>query len=283
VYSPPSDPAVEQRMRARHRRAAKALSVTVEPGGEFWGWAGRTLGAPARTAAGTPVWLRLVAEREEKASGKLWEGAGDAQRTLGDLDGRRPALVGLHDATEDGTAYRAELSVRVDEPVLSGSPILHEDPDLPGTWWTELEETLHKLAASATDRIAVRTQYMERAIPEFVGIPAPNAPRWSTAHGDLHWANLTNPLRVLDWEGWGTAPESFDCAMLYAYSLLRPGIAARLRETFPVLGSPAALAAEATVCAMLLQTVDRGDNLALKGPLQQWAADLRCRAPGDKS
>ncbi|MCX4411608.1 hypothetical protein OG840_61700 [Streptomyces sp. NBC_01764] len=265
-------------MRERHRRAAQALSVTVEPGGEFWGWAGRTLGAPARTAAGQPVWLRLVADREEKASGKLWEGAWDAQRILGDLDGRRPALVGLHDATEDGTAYRAELSERVGQPVLSGSPILHEELDLPGTWWTDLATTLHKLAAAATDRVAVRAQYMQRAIPEFVGIPAPDAPRWSTAHGDLHWANLTNPLRVLDWEGWGTAPEGFDCAMLYAYSLLRPGTAARVRETFPVLGTPAALAAEATVCAMLLQTVSRGDNLVLEDPLREWTEDLRRRA-----
>ncbi|MFC7265866.1 RNA polymerase sigma factor [Streptomyces lutosisoli] len=36
----------------------------TEPGGEFWGWAGRTLGAPARTAAGEPAWLRLVAAPE---------------------------------------------------------------------------------------------------------------------------------------------------------------------------------------------------------------------------
>jgi hypothetical protein len=264
-------------MRAHQQRAARALSVQVEPGGEFWGWAGRTLGAPARTGAGTPVWLRLVAERAEKASGKLWEGAWEAQRTFGDLDGHRPALVGLHDATEDGTAYRTELSLRVEEPVLSGTPILHQDLDLPETWWAQLAETTQKLAAAATDRITVRTQYMQRAIRQFVGIPAPKAPCWSTAHGDLHWANLTSPLKVLDWEGWGQAPVGFDAAMLYAYSLLRPAVAASVRSTFPVLGSPDALAAEATVCAMLLQTVDRGDNLVLDDPLQEWAADLRRR------
>lgn len=266
-------------MRDRHRRAAQALSVTVEPGGEFWGWAGRTLGAPARTAAGQPVWLRLVAEREEKASGKLWEGAWDAQQTFGDLDGRRPALVGLHDATEDGTAYRAELSARVGEPVLSGSPILHEDLDLADSWWTELAGALDKLSTTVTNRVTVRPQYMERAIPQFVGIPVPDAPCWTTAHGDLHWANLTAPLKILDWEGWGQAPAGFDCAMLYAYSLLRPGITARVRAAFPVLGSPDALAAEATVCAMLLQTVNRGDNLVLADQLGTWAADLHRRCP----
>ncbi|MCX4461453.1 hypothetical protein OOK58_01930 [Streptomyces sp. NBC_01728] len=71
MYSPPSDPDVEQRMRAHHALAAKALEVQTEPGGEFWGWAGRTLGARARTAAGALAWLRLVSAPEAKASGKL--------------------------------------------------------------------------------------------------------------------------------------------------------------------------------------------------------------------
>ncbi|MEU1266847.1 hypothetical protein [Streptomyces sp. AC04842] len=44
-----------------------------------------------------------------------------------------------------------------------------------------------------------------------------------------------------------------------------------------MLGSPAGLAAEATVCAQLLQTVARGDNLVLEGPLQNWAEELRRR------
>ncbi|MER5549199.1 hypothetical protein ABT072_43995 [Streptomyces sp. NPDC002589] len=37
-------------MRSHHARAALALGVQIELGGEFWGWAGRTLGAPARAA-----------------------------------------------------------------------------------------------------------------------------------------------------------------------------------------------------------------------------------------
>lgn len=93
----------------------------------------------------------------------------------------------------------------------------------------------------------------------------------------MHWANLTEPLRLPDWEGRGTAPEGFDAATLYAYSLLQPDTAARVRTAFPVPGSPAGLAAEATVCAQLLQTVARGDNLVLEGPLQNWAEELRRR------
>ncbi|ELP65879.1 hypothetical protein ACOT81_39660 [Streptomyces sp. WI04-05B] len=201
MYSPPPDSDTEQRMRARHDRAAKALDVRVELGGEFWGWAGRTLGAPARTAAGQRAWLRLVSAPEDKASGKLWDGALDAQHAFGDLDGRRPALLAVHDADADGTAYRAELSARVDQPVVSDAPVLQRDLQLPGSWWEDLTGTLEKVAAVDTDRVAVRQHYMDRAIPEFVGIPAPAVSCWSTAHGDVHWANLCAPLRILDWEG----------------------------------------------------------------------------------
>lgn len=41
-------------------------------------------------------------------------------------------------------------------------------------------------------------------------------------------------------------------AVRQPYSLLRPDTAARVRAAFPVLGSPAGLAVEATVCAQLL-------------------------------
>ncbi|MET8693275.1 hypothetical protein ABZV65_12125 [Streptomyces bauhiniae] len=280
MYSPPHDPAAETAMRAHHLRAARALGVELEPGSEFWGWAGRTLGAPARTDTGRAVWLRLTSAPVGKATGKLWDGAATAELALGDLGGRRPALLGLHDTTEGGTAYRAELSARIGAPVLSATPDPQQDLDLPDTWWSDLTDTLDLLAATPTDRIAVRTQYMERAVPRFVGIPAPAAPYWTTAHADLHWANLTaTPLQILDWEGWGSAPAGFDAAMLYAYSLGRPAVATRVRTAFPVLGSRGALAAEATVCASLLQSVDRGDNPDLAGPLSTWASELRSRTP----
>ncbi|MFJ8469813.1 hypothetical protein [Streptomyces swartbergensis] len=81
----------------------------------------------------------------------------------------------------------------------------------------------------------------------------------------------------MDWEGWGRAPEGFDAATLYASSLLQPDTAARVREAFPVLSSPAGLAAEATVCAQLLQTVARGDNLILEDQLRDWSEELRRR------
>ncbi|MDX3697257.1 hypothetical protein PV726_45050 [Streptomyces europaeiscabiei] len=64
MYSPPLDLDTEQRMHTHHTRAAKALDVQTEPGGEFWGSSGRTLGAQARTAAAAPVRLRPVSAPE---------------------------------------------------------------------------------------------------------------------------------------------------------------------------------------------------------------------------
>ncbi|MEU9456744.1 hypothetical protein [Streptomyces sp. NPDC048277] len=218
MYSPPPDPDTELRVRARHARAAEALDVRVESGGEFWGWAGSTLGAPARTTTGEAVWLRLASTPEDKAVGRR-SGCADP---FGALDGRRPALLGVHDAFDDGTAYQAELSVRVDEPVLSGDPALQHGLRLPDSWWNDLAGTLAKVTAVDKDCVAVRQQYMEWAIPEFVGIPAPVVSHWTAAHADVRWANLTDPLRLLDWEAWGRAPEGFDAAMLYAYSLHQP-------------------------------------------------------------
>ncbi|MEU1144605.1 hypothetical protein ACFYO9_11080 [Streptomyces sp. NPDC005863] len=75
---------------------------------------------------------------QDKASGKLWDGALEAQHAFGDLDGQRPALLALHDAVD----HRAELSVRVDAPVLSADPPLQHEAQLPDSWWNDLAETL---------------------------------------------------------------------------------------------------------------------------------------------
>ncbi|MFE2571459.1 hypothetical protein [Streptomyces mirabilis] len=123
--------------------------------------------------------------------------------------GHRPALLAVHDVVDDGTAYRAELSVRVDQPVLSDDPILRHE--LQHERQHELQRGLQLPAPGGpTSRgrwrrcrpsaptVAVRQQYMERAISEFVGIPTPAVSCWTTAHADVHWANLTKPLRLLD-------------------------------------------------------------------------------------
>ncbi|MFG2440962.1 hypothetical protein [Streptomyces sp. NPDC048508] len=73
------------------------------------------------------------------------------------------------------------------------------------------------------------------------------------------------------------APEGFDSATLYAYTLLQKNVAARVRDAFPVLGRTAGFAAEATLCPQLLQKVARGGNLTLEDQLRNWSEELRSR------
>ncbi|MEX2985593.1 hypothetical protein [Streptomyces sp. C36] len=279
MYSPPPDLGTARRMRAHHNRAARALGVTCDDGSELWGWAGRTLGRAGSATDGRRVWLRLLTAPEAKATGKLWEGNQAAKKTFGTLGGRRPELLAIHDTREAGVVYRAELSAHLDMLVISADPILRSTVELSAGWWESLHSVLHAVADATTDRIAVRLGYLERALPEFVGVPAPETIEWAVVHGDLHWANLTRPrLRVLDWEGWGQGPRGYDQATLLAYSLLQPDTSHRVRECFPELGSPATWTGEATVVAELLQTVARGDNEELAEPLQAWAEQLCKRA-----
>jgi Phosphotransferase enzyme family len=275
VYSPPPDPADEQRMRDHHNQAERALRVTCT-GDPLWGWGGRTLSRAAATTAGESVWLRLASGPAEQATGKLWTGAELAQAAFGDLDGHRPTLLDIYDQTTGDTAYRAELNEHLDQPVISTDPILRHQPELPDEWWPTLAGTLEKVASATTDRVAVRRAYIERAVPQFLTMPAPEIPRWAVVHGDLHWANLTAPgLRILDWEAWGVAPAGYDEATLYAYSLLQPDTAAQVRRAFPHLGTEETYAAETVVCAELLQTVSRGSNTDLAEPLRAWADQLK--------
>ncbi|MFI5530349.1 hypothetical protein ACIA8O_17595 [Kitasatospora sp. NPDC051853] len=174
--------------------------------------------------------------------------------------------------------YLAELY----EPVLNRTvtvdgPVLRNEPALDEAWWQALVGALDSVASVWTSRVAVRQEYLDRAMPEFLGVPVDTkVPAWSTAHGDLHWANLTAPiLSVLDWEGWGVAPAGFDAAMLHTYSLLVPKVAAQVRRHLGhVLDTPVGRFSELAVITMLLQTVQRGDNLDLEKPLRERASYL---------
>ncbi|MGW2641910.1 hypothetical protein [Streptomyces sp. NPDC001348] len=211
---------------------------------------------------------------EDKAAGKLREGALDAQHAFGDLDGHRSGLLAVHDAVDDGIAYRAEPSVRVDEPVLYGDPILQREVQPPDSWWNDLAGTLEKEAAVDTGRVAVRQQYMERAFPDRRH-PGPglvllgHSPR-GCALGEPHRTAAPAGLGEMR-AGPGRARRCHSLRLLAAPAgHCRP----RPRRLSRAGQSGRGLAAEATVCAQLLQTVARGDNLVLERPLRNWADEL---------
>ncbi|MEY9839375.1 hypothetical protein [Streptacidiphilus sp. EB103A] len=262
-------------MTTAHRLAAAALGVTAS-GAAAWGWGGRTLGRRVTTAEGRAAWLRLLSAPVERASGKLWEGTTSASQALPEAL-RRPRLLAVHDWTAGLLAYRAELTSYLTDPICSPDPILRAPVELPDTWWTGLRTGLATIASTPTDRIAVRQVWIDRSVPEFTGMEPPQIDHWTAAHGDLHWANLFGPrFAVLDFEGWGLAPASYDAVVLHTYSLLVPDVAERVRsELEDFINSPQGRAAELVVLTEILQTISRGDNRELQVPVQRRLAALR--------
>ncbi|MER6320215.1 hypothetical protein ABT237_41690 [Streptomyces sp. NPDC001581] len=186
--------------------------------------------------------LRVDQVLDQAQGGKLWNGP-SSSRALPALV-PRPDLLRIRDWTTKAYAYRAELYAFAPDPIVSPRPVLDEDPGLPEAWWKEMTAALKSLTdvPPPTDREAVREEYLRRVIPQFTGHQV-DAVTWTTAHGDLHYGNLTRGPHILDWEGWGRAPYGYDAATLYVYALLTPETAARIRtELSPVLDRPEAAA-----------------------------------------
>ncbi|MFC9067955.1 hypothetical protein [Streptomyces harbinensis] len=271
MYSPPADPATEQAMRSALHAAARALDATVT-GPPAWGWHGRTLSHRAEHPRHGACWLRLACAPAGKQGGKIWEGTAEAARAF---DGRvtKPRLHAVHDHDTDGAAYRAELTQYIASPTVAADPVIRHPIDVPDTWWKTLRTDLDTIAATPTTRVAVRDEWIARTVPTVTGHPAPRVTAWTTAHGDLHLANLTSDGTLLDWEGWGRAPAGYDAALLLGYALLQPALAARIRREFDdLLDTAAGRAAQLVVAAELLQSVGRGDHPDLEAPLREWAA-----------
>ncbi|MFJ9646526.1 hypothetical protein [Streptomyces sp. NPDC101206] len=262
-------PETADRMLAAQRHAADQFGLRAT-GRRVWGYRGRTL-----SAAAGPHWLRVVCAEAGTEGGKLWNGP-STSRAL-PVSVPRPDLFGIRDWTTDAYMYRAELYAYTPDPIVSPRPILNEDPGLPETWWKEMTAALDALAdvPPPTDREAVREEYLRRVIPEFTGHQVEEI-TWTTAHGDLHWANITRTPHILDWEGWGRAPYGYDAATLYLYALLSPETATRVRtELAPVLDRTEARTALLTVCAQILQARDRVDFYAeLADPVHNYLAHL---------
>lgn len=272
MYSPPPNDDDAQRLTAAHAAAAAALDATTT-GDPVWGWHGRTLGRRADHPVHGACWLRLLSAPSEKASGKLWDGTELAGRLFTGV--HKPALHALHDATAHGHAYRAELTEFIDDPVLSPQPVLRHELELTDPWFKSIRTDLDTIATVATDREAVRQQWIDRAVPTYTGVPAPRITEWTCSHGDFHASNITTTGVILDWEGFGLAPRGWDQALLYAYSLLAPATAACIRAEFAhILDTEAGRTAQLAVAADLLQSASRGDHPELITPLQALVTSL---------
>ncbi|MFE2494693.1 phosphotransferase family protein [Streptomyces scopuliridis] len=261
-------------MAAAHTSAAATLGATVT-GRPVWGWYGRTLGHSVHHPVHGACWLRLLSASSGDEGGKLWEGNELAARLIPGV--HRPPLYAVRDWVRDGFAYRAELSGFVADPVLSPSPVVSGELDLTDAWLKSIRGDLNTIAGTATDRVAVRQQWIDRAVPMYTGRPAPQITDWECAHGDFHAANITRSGIILDWEGFGLAPRGWDVAVFLAYTQLAPRTADRVRVEFADLfeSDTAGRVALLVACADLLQSASRGDHPELVPALRslvEWCA-----------
>lgn len=270
MYSPPTNPQDELNMRSMFTQFVQQFGVTT-CGTMVWGWHGRTLSSGVHHPQYGDCWLRLLAAPKAKAGGKLWDGPRLAAERF---DGRvhKAQMYASVPHVLDDFAYLAELSRAITEPVCSEEPVLREEPALPDRWWASLQTDLDTVAHGTSDRVAVRQEWINRVVPQFLNVEPPQIRHWAVAHGDLHPANLTaGTPYLLDWEGFGLAPVGYDQALLTAYSCLVPGFVKKVRDIFPVLQNEDGRAALLVVIADLLQSASRGDHPELAPALHELA------------
>jgi hypothetical protein len=163
----------------------------------------------------------------------------------------------------------------------SSTPELTHRLSLTDRWWAELRQSLQSVSAAATARKNTRHESFSRRIGDRFGYHVDTRVQtWTTAHGDIHWANLTRPdLSILDWEVWGTAPFGLDVAFLKCFSLLRPEVVDQVERTFgDWLATRDGKLCQLFAVAELLRMVEiHGDHPALRLPLLR----LGLRTRGD--
>jgi hypothetical protein len=264
------------RMDAALARAVAALGVSVDGEPAHRSWRGQRWGVPVSRGT-TPGWLKLSEQARALGIPGLWSGPATAHDTLPPAV-VRPALLDTVDWNSGDHYYRAELWHRLGPRcTTSGTTFLRAAPELDEAWWSRLRASLDALRTVSTTRRAIRQRYldvaMRRQLPFVVGT---TVGRWSAAHADLHWANVTTPeFALVDWERWGLAPAGWDIAMLHVFSLLVPGVAAEIRRRFAAeFADPATVLAELGVIAWLLDTRTDEDIDALAAAARLRAAEL---------
>lgn len=274
-----SSPPIPNDLTTEWYHAVEHLGATALSGVALCSGIGeRTLSGPVKAPTGGDAWLRVMSS--QRPEGKIWDGPTLAEEAFTN-DVPRPRLLADHSWSAGGVFFRAHLWERLQGHTVSDSPVLTSPPEIPDDWWKNL-----RTAVNAVGRVApppgreVMTQSficrITRFIPALEGTDL-TVGTWRTAHGDLHWANLTqDPLQIIDWEGWGAAPAGYDAAVLLAYSLPVPSIAARVREVFaPVLRTQSGRLAQLVICAEIIQASERDDVHAhLRPYAEELAAEL---------
>jgi hypothetical protein len=219
-------------------------------------WTRKSLGASVESVDGTQSWLKI--------SG-IPIGTSNRQRRKEEISAcikgvPKPSIFASFDWIERDVCWRALQMEHAPSPASSPSafPARHL-PSISDAWIHGLRQALADLAKVEATHFFVTAVDFSNEIRLRFGNDAPHqAVELCTAHGDLHWANLTAPtLSILDWENWGRAPRGYDVANLIASTAYDPVLMQRLESAFAdELEAPSGRVAQLSVCANMLNFVD---------------------------
>jgi hypothetical protein len=217
------------------------------------------------------AWLRVVYDDPEWGVGDYLEGNVAAN----EIDGvPKPYVKKWREWDDDGRRLRGELSTYIPDAPLSDGMLLGRELNPSELWLNRLRAALQALAVHPAPPHGVDSDDLGNGSLAFFGVPIDFASvPWTTAHGDLHWGNVTGPdLFILDWETWGRAPAGYDAATLYCTSLRRPRTARTLRAALAdLLDTRPGKIAMLAVIIRLLRFIDGGEHAPLAGQLREHA------------
>ncbi|CRK55468.1 hypothetical protein [Alloactinosynnema sp. L-07] len=248
-------------------RVERTLGVTLERSSVVFGIYGATEGF--RTAAGT--WVRVERRQRWRINSAVWVGL-EAAATIRGV--RKPEWF------QGATWVDPERDVvwRADEVELVNAPIVDTPASavtLPGSWWTELRDSLAALGSHSTERVGMSQAHLTKRITEVFGDLDTSVDEWATAHTDVHWGNLTVDGYLLDWEDWGAGPRGLDAACLWQASLHDPELAARVQHEFSAdMTSRSGKLAQLLQCANAVRIAARRGESTPLSVAAQAAADV---------
>lgn len=250
-----------------------ATHFGVQPHGQtVHGHRQRSVGTAVHDTDGQDAWLRVVYEDPGWGEGD-YLGHNLTANTIQGVS--KPQVKRWHEWDDQGRTLRGEISTLIVDRPVSDDMILHAEPDLPDRWLSSLRAALATLSAHPMPANGVDPDYVNHGITAFFGITIDiRSATWTTAHTDLHWANVTAPnLYILDWETWGKAPAGYDAATLYCTGLLAPDTATQIHATFAdTLDTPSGRIATLAATVRFLRFADDGQHLELARPLRALAA-----------
>ncbi len=195
-----------------------------------YGRNGRSAGCIVTHPSFRERWLKV----KWWAAGEMIRFAWDGELLAIGLDGvNKPRLFGFFDWEAIGIYHRA-MMMSVAPGFFSKGRLLDHEPVLAPQWWEQLGNALATVQAKQTDRTYISEERVARKLSERFGLDLGLPGSFChTAHGDLHWGNLTAPeFSITDWETWGRAPYGFDVAQLHLFTLTQPQTLAKLKDVF---------------------------------------------------